>query len=110
ANLPADVRCHSAWWTLDLSFCTRGTAVKTYTYYVAQQSPGAEIPPRALAVLQQATWFLPPEKSRLDQARMKAAAAQLVGRHDFCALSSASGGEGSTTRQLIALEVELLEQ
>ncbi|CAE7525017.1 truA [Symbiodinium sp. KB8] len=41
---------------------------------------------------------------------MKAAAAQLVGRHDFCALSSASGGEGSTTRQLIALEVELLEQ
>ncbi|CAE7731681.1 truA, partial [Symbiodinium sp. CCMP2456] len=57
-----------------------------------------------------ATWLLPPEVPSLDQARMKAAAAQLVGRHDFCALSSSSGGEGSTTRQLIALDVGLLEQ
>eukprot|EP00435_Cladocopium_sp_Y103_P040173 s2283_g10.t2 len=61
--LPADVRCRRAFWTEDLQFYTRGVAVKTYTYYLAQ-GKGAELCSSTLAL---GAWLLPENWATLDQ-------------------------------------------
>ncbi|CAK0790696.1 unnamed protein product, partial [Prorocentrum cordatum] len=99
-HLPADVRCRAASWSEDLSFCPRGSARKTYTYYI---SPALDPPGGSSAAdvgsLAEVAWILNDGGPPLDAAAMREAACALVGRHDFALLSSvplaAAPGGGS---------------
>ena len=72
---------------------------RTYRYLVAPRSERA-------AVAREHAWRVPEE---LDVEAMRAAAAQLVGTHDFAAFGSAPRVGGSTVRTLHSLTVSALE-
>jgi tRNA pseudouridine38-40 synthase len=72
---------------------------RTYRYLVAPRAERA-------AVAREHAWRVPEE---LDLEAMRAAAAQLVGRHDFAAFGSAPRVGGSTVRTIHSLTVSALE-
>jgi tRNA pseudouridine38-40 synthase len=72
---------------------------RTYRYLVVPRSERA-------AVAREHAWRVP---GRLDVEAMRAAAAQLVGTHDFAAFGSAPRVGGSTVRTVHSLTVSALE-
>ena len=95
-NLPADV---SVAWAREVPrhFHARYSAeARTYRYYVFNRSVRAALAARG------ATWIRHP----LDHERMRAAAGELKGSHDFSAFCSAQSQSGSSIRRVDELTVQ----
>jgi tRNA pseudouridine38-40 synthase len=96
ANLPADIAVrHVA--LRDSAFDARRDAVeRTYRYMIVCRDGRAP-------VLRRNAWRV---RGPLDVDAMRAAAASLVGRHDFAAFGSAPRAGGSTVRNVAAVSIE----
>lgn len=91
ATLPADVRVLAVEEAPAGFDARRHARTKTYRYAIWN---GRAVPPLARGLV----WHVP---SALDLDAMRAAAAVLVGRHDFAAFQSAGGSVSTTTRELL---------
>jgi tRNA pseudouridine38-40 synthase len=103
ARLPDDVRVMAA-WTVPDDFDPVGDALsKGYRYEIAQMRPF-----RARLPFDRRTVY--PAQHDLDLPQMRAAAAQIVGEHDFAAFAHAQHGRESTVRRVHACEVTSLPE
>lgn len=101
ARLPDDLRVMAA-WRVPADFDPVGDALsKGYRYEIARMQPfRARLPFDRRMVY--------PAMHDLDAARMREAAAHLVGTHDFAAFAHAQHGRESTVRTIHACEVSAL--
>ncbi len=97
AHLPADVVIKKA-YVVDGEFNARYHATsKTYSYYIWQSSQPS-------AVLGRYSYHYPHE---LDLEKMQAAAADLIGYHDFSCFKAAGGQTKTSTREIFSASVEV---
>ena len=102
ARLPEDLRVMSA-WPVPADFDPVSDALsKGYRYEIARMQPfQARLPFDRRLVY--------PAMHDLDAGLMRAAAARLVGKHDFAAFAHAQHGRETTVRTIHACEVAALE-
>jgi tRNA pseudouridine38-40 synthase len=99
ATLPGDVRILTVDLVDDGFNAQFAAKSKTYRYWLL--SAGVVPPP-----LRRYVWHIP---QRLDAGRMQAAAAALVGRHDFAAFQAAGSDVVTSVREVLASGVSELE-
>jgi tRNA pseudouridine38-40 synthase len=96
AVLPADVRILGV-EEMDADFHARFSAVsKTYDYRIVNA-------PLVSAFLHRYVWHV---AQPLDIEAMRAAAAPLLGRHDFAGFQAAGSGVATTERRILELDIE----
>ena len=110
AGLPSAIRIRAAKTVPDGFHARHGAVRKTYVYQLhgSRSSGSVGALQRSLPPHRRRTFFA--VRADLDLAAMRAAASQLVGRHDFTALSKVMPVGRSTVKQVEAVRVVRIAQ